>query len=63
LTKSMEKADNSLRIGFEIQDLKAKMEELKNSNWTIVSDVKETEWGVTAVIQDLDGRKIELKNK
>lgn len=63
LTKSMEKADNSLRLGFDVRDLKTKIEELKNSNWTIISEPLETKWGLTAVVQDLDGRKIELKNK
>ncbi|MBW1296302.1 hypothetical protein [Aquimarina litoralis] len=63
LPKSIEKVDNSLRLGFEIFNLKNKMNELKNSSWKILSDVKETEWGLTAIIQDLDGRKIELKNQ
>ncbi|WP_299438272.1 hypothetical protein [uncultured Aquimarina sp.] len=63
LTKSMGKADNSIRLGFEIQELNAKIIDLENSNWKIISEPKETEWGLTALIQDLDGRKIELKNK
>ncbi len=62
LSKSMEKADNSLRLGFEIKNLKSKINELKNSDWKILSDIKETEWGLVALIQDLDERKIELKN-
>jgi lactoylglutathione lyase len=63
LSKSMEKADNSLRLGFEIENLKSKIDELVNSNWVILSELKNTEWGLTTVIQDLDGRKVELKNK
>ncbi|WP_070138639.1 VOC family protein [Crocinitomix algicola] len=63
LTKSMEKADNSIRLGFDIEDLRNKIVDLENSNWEILSEPKETEWGLTALIQDLDGRKIELKNK
>lgn len=63
LTRSMEKADNSIRLGFDIEGLKTKMNDLKETNWIIKSDLTETEWGLTAVIQDLDGRKIELKNK
>ncbi|WP_196888769.1 VOC family protein [Aureivirga sp. CE67] len=63
LTKSMNKADNSLRLGFEIPDLESKMELLKLSNWEVISKIKETEWGQIAIVQDLDGRKIELKNK
>jgi len=63
LTRSMTNADNSLRLGFETPNLEAKMNDLEGSNWKIISKPKETEWGLTALIQDLDGRKIELKNK
>lgn len=62
LTKSMEKADNSLRLGFDIPDLENKMLALEKSNWKIISKPKETEWGLVALLQDLDGRKVELKN-
>ncbi len=61
-TKSMTKADNSLRLGFEIKDLKTKILELSNTDWKILSEPKQTESGLNAIIQDLDGRKIELKN-
>ncbi len=63
LTKSMEKMDNSLRLGFEVENLRSTINEIANSDWKIVRGVKETEWGLIAIIQDLDGRKIELKNK
>jgi hypothetical protein len=62
LTKSMNQADHSTRLGFEIKELKAKMEQLENSSWTIVAPLSETQWGNIAIVQDLDGRKIELKN-
>lgn len=63
LTKSMKQADNSIRLGFEIENLKQKLKELELSNFKIISGLTESEWGLTAVVQDLDGRKIELKNK
>jgi hypothetical protein len=63
LAKSMTKADNSLRLGFEIENLEIKVENLKKTNWKILSEPKKTEWGMVSIIQDLDGRKIELKNK
>ena len=63
LTKSMEKADNSIRLGFDIENLKTKVDDLKDTNWIVKSDLSETEWGLTAVVEDLDGRKIELKDK
>lgn len=62
LTKSMTKADNSLRIGFDIENLEIVYEKIKESNWKIISEISQTEWGEMAIIQDLDGRKIELKN-
>ena len=48
---------------FEIEGLNSKIKDILSSNWILVSDVKETQWGNIAVIEDLDGRKIELKNK
>ena len=63
LTKSMTKADGNLRLGFDVTDLNEIVTKLKNTDWIIKSDIQETEWGLTAIVQDLDGRKIELKNK
>lgn len=63
LKNSMEKVNNSIRMGFDIVGLKNLMKDIKETNWIIKSDLTETEWGLIAVIQDLDGRKIELKNK
>ncbi|MFY0598153.1 MAG: glyoxalase/bleomycin resistance/extradiol dioxygenase family protein [Cyclobacteriaceae bacterium] len=63
LTKSMNKPDNSLRIGFEVNDLEQIMNGVRNSDWIIRSEISNTEWGLIAVIQDFDGRKVELKNK
>jgi hypothetical protein len=63
LTKSMQKTDNSIRLGFDIENLESKLEELKKTNWNVVSEIKETEWGNCAIIQDFDGRKVELKQK
>lgn len=62
LTKSMTKADANIRLGFDTPNLQQTLNSLKASNWIIKSDIKDTEWGLTAVIQDIDGRKIELKN-
>ncbi|MCK8523494.1 hypothetical protein M0D21_18065 [Aquimarina sp. D1M17] len=63
LTKSMTKADGNLRLGFDISNLSSVIDRLRGTDWIIKSDIKKTEWGIIAVIQDLDGRKIELKNK
>ena len=63
LTKSQTQADTNLRLGFEGENLDHTMETLFASNWKNVTATKDTEWGKTAVIQDLDGRKIELNQK
>ncbi len=63
LIKSMNQADNSIRLGFTVKDLTTKIKELENSNWKILSQPVKNEWGFSAIIQDLDGRKIELKEQ
>lgn len=63
LTRSMNKADGSLRLGFSIENFELKMQDLAQTTWNILSQPKETTWGMTALVQDLDGRKIELKEK
>lgn len=63
LTKSMTVADASLRLGFDVHNLPQTIETLKETNWKILSDIQKTPWGQTAVIQDLDGRKVALKDK
>lgn len=60
LPQSITKPDNTTRLGFSIKDLKTKMTEFEKSNWIISSELKNTKWGWRAVIQDLDGRKVEL---
>ena len=61
LNKHQEKADNSLRMGFGIKELDQSLDKLRESDWKILSEAKESEWGKVAIVQDLDGRKIELK--
>lgn len=63
LTKSMAKADGSIRLGFGVDNLELKIKKIEGSDWKILSGIRENEWGITAVIQDIDGRKIELKNR
>ena len=60
--KSDSHVDNSIRLGFSIPKLSEKIEFLKSSTWKIISEPQQTEWGKIAIIQDLDGRKIELSD-
>ena len=63
LLKSQTTADSSLRLGFTIKGLDKKIAQLKQQDVEIVSEPKESEYGYFAVIKDLDGRKIELKEE
>ena len=63
LPKSREVADNTLRLGFEVEGLAEVVKIASSSNWIIKSEPKLTNWGYIAVLQDIDGRKIELKEK
>jgi lactoylglutathione lyase len=54
-------ADNSIRLGFVVDDLDHVLQILKVADVKIIQDARHTEWGYQAVIQDPDGRKIELR--
>jgi lactoylglutathione lyase len=61
LPKNREKADDTLRLGFTVDDLLATVKRLKDSGAKIIQEPVVTEWGYGAVVEDLDGRKVELK--
>ncbi len=63
LMKNQTQADHTLRLGFTVSDLDQLINNLKNNEVEIVSEPQQYEWGYVAIIKDLDGRKIELKNK
>jgi lactoylglutathione lyase len=60
LPKSVLQADNSMRLGFEIKNLYELITELERHNVKINSYPKQTEFGLMAIVEDFDGRKIEL---
>jgi predicted enzyme related to lactoylglutathione lyase len=52
---------SSVRIGFKIQDIAHTITQLGAfDGWQVVSPVSNSEWGLRAVITDLDGHRIEL---
>ena len=63
LFKKQKKPDNSLRLGFEIENLDELITKMRMEDIEIEKEPKESEFGYYAVIKDLDGRKIELKEK
>ncbi|WP_269236765.1 VOC family protein [Flavobacterium flavigenum] len=60
LTKSQTQADKSLRLGFGIDNFEATIQKLTALEVVFALPPKQTEYGFMAVIEDLDGRKIEL---
>ncbi|MBO9728859.1 MAG: glyoxalase/bleomycin resistance/extradiol dioxygenase family protein [Chitinophaga sp.] len=58
LPKDVTEADKTTRLGFSVDNLDTLLLELPPA--CIINGAATTEWGYTALIQDLDGRKIEL---
>ena len=62
LSKGMDKADDSLRLGFIVGNLDELIGRLRNFGTRILNEPKMTEWGYVAIVEDADGRKVELKD-
>ena len=52
-----------MRLGFAVSDLASLIEQISTTNWEIITKPKYTSWGYRAVVQDIDGRKVELIEK
>jgi lactoylglutathione lyase len=63
LSKNQEIADNSLRLGFGVENLENVFSRLKIIDCKIASEPIQTDFGFMMIIEDLDGRKIELYQK
>ncbi len=63
LMKDQETADKSLRLGFEVEHLDELIERLRTNGTEVVHEPKESEYGYVAVVKDLDGRQIELRER
>ena len=61
LLRNQKEADISTRLGFEVEDLNQIIQKIKNAGHEIVAEPKQMEWGFVAIVKDLEGRKIELK--
>lgn len=53
--------DNTTRLGFEIKSIDQTLPLLLQSKWIVKTPPKKTNYGYIAIIEDLDGRKVELK--
>jgi lactoylglutathione lyase len=63
LTKGQANADQHLRLGFEIERFDDVIKELKREAVPFISEPTQTDFGFMAVVQDPDGRKVELYKK
>lgn len=63
LKKNNTQSDIELRLGFEIENFDEILQKLILQNVKIIAAPMETEWGLVAIVQDPDGRKIELYKK
>ena len=63
LAKNQMEADKNLRIGLAIDNFERIIQELKSNNATFSTDPAQTQFGFSAIVQDPDGRKIELYRK
>jgi lactoylglutathione lyase len=60
LTKSQTEADKNLRLGFSLDKFDLVIQELKDKHFTFISEPSESDFGFMAIVEDPDGRKVEL---
>jgi hypothetical protein len=52
--------DGQTRLGFSVFNLAPTLQTLEGLGTVVISAARETEWGLRAVVQDPDGRAVEL---
>jgi lactoylglutathione lyase len=63
LGKGQEKADNFLRLGLALDSFDTTIHNLHQRSVLFHQDPTETEWGIMAIVEDPEGRKVELYKK
>ncbi|BDS10401.1 VOC family protein [Aureispira anguillae] len=63
LLKNQSEVDSSIRLGFEVENLDALVEQLKLEKIELVQLPQTSEFGRYAVVKDHEGRKIELSER
>lgn len=58
--KSADEVDVTTRLGFVVKDAASVLNTLRLSDVEIISDLKQTKWGLRAIVRDSDGRTVEL---
>jgi len=60
LSKGVQQPDHTTRLGFTVEKLDELIRQLQDKGVRIITAPEVNEWGYGAVVQDMDGRKIEL---
>lgn len=60
LKEDTDEVDTSLRLGFRVEDLDDLLSKLQKSGITIKVPAKQGSWGYRAVVEDVEGRRLEL---
>jgi predicted enzyme related to lactoylglutathione lyase len=60
LAKGQVAADPNLRLGFEIEEFEVVLEKLIEQGGTLIQAPYESEFGWMGVVEDVEGRKVEL---
>jgi lactoylglutathione lyase len=63
LTKNQSEADKNLRLGFELDIFEEIIKKLLENKTVFSLEPSQTEYGFMTIIEDPDGRKIELYKK
>jgi predicted enzyme related to lactoylglutathione lyase len=61
LPKGILHVADTLRLGFTVANLHETIQRIRDQGGPIIKEPHQTEWGQISIIEDLDGRKIELK--
>ena len=58
-----EPATSSTRLGFQVDAVDAMLDQLVSSGGRLISAPQESPWGRRAVLEDLDGHRVELLSR
>lgn len=63
LPKKQTLPDTSTRLGFRVNDLEKTIQTILQLGGKIKNEIRTTSWGTLAVVEDFDGRSVEVYQK
>lgn len=63
LSKGQVEPDKNLRLGFSVDNFDKVIDSLKSQSCKFFMESQETDFGFMAVVEDFDGRKVEVYKK